>query len=112
MKIAIPVAGGKLCAHFGHCEQFKIFETDDVNKAILGSQNITPPQHEPGVLPRWLAEKGVNCIIAGGMGSRAAGIFQHYGVRVITGAPADEPSEIVLAFLHDKLATGANACDH
>jgi len=24
MKIAIPIADGKLCAHFGHCEQFSL----------------------------------------------------------------------------------------
>ncbi|MBC8489043.1 MAG: chromosome partitioning protein ParA, partial [Bacteroidetes bacterium] len=57
MKIAIPLTGGKLSAHFGHCEQFGIYEVDDEN--IITSELVTPPPHEPGVFPKWLHELGV-----------------------------------------------------
>ena len=35
MRIAIPLAGGKLAMHFGHCEQFALFDVDSDNKEII-----------------------------------------------------------------------------
>ncbi len=72
MKIALPVTNEKLCTHFGHCEKFAIFDIDEKNKNVSSATYIDAPPHEPGLLPRWLSEKGVNCVIAGGMGSRAS----------------------------------------
>ncbi len=112
MKIAIPVAQGKLCMHFGHCEVFTIFDVDGDTKNIKNKVDITPPPHEPGVLPRWLSEQGANCIIAGGMGSRAKGLFEDMNITVVTGAPAGDPEAVVMSFLNDNLEIGPNACDH
>ena len=107
---AVPVAEGKLCAHFGHCDQFALVETQ--NGQIKGKTMHTPPPHEPGVLPRWLHEMGAHIIIAGGMGSRAQGLFSENGIKVITGAPQDSPESLVNQYLKDSLVTGANVCDH
>ena len=112
MKIAIPVVGGKLSAHFGHCEQFAFVEVDAENKTIVSTELLTPPQHEPGVLPRWTAEQGANLIIGGGMGTRAQDMFTQSGVKVMVGAPTDTPEAIVTAYLNGTLQTGSNACDH
>jgi len=111
MKIAIPLAGGKLTMHFGHCEKFALIETNPDDR-IIGKEELTPPPHEPGVLPKWLGEMGVNLIIAGGMGMRAQEIFSEYNVKVITGAQPDLPENIVAAYFAGTLAVGANACDH
>lgn len=107
---AIPVVQGKLCAHFGHCEQFVLIETE--NGKILGKSAHTPPPHEPGVLPKWLHEQGAHIIIAGGMGSRAQGLFHENGVKVVTGAPVDSPESLVNQYLSGSLITGQNVCDH
>ena len=112
MKIAIPVAEGKLCMHFGHCEQFALIEADGKTKKILGRQMLTPPPHEPGVLPKWLKEQGANVIIAGGMGQRAQQLFVAEGIEVLVGAPVDTPENLVTACLNGMLQTGVNACDH
>ena len=112
MKIAVPVAGGKLCMHFGHCEQFAIIDVDAESRAITGQRLLTPPPHEPGVLPKWLHEQGVNLIIAGGMGQRAQGLFNENGIRVVVGAPAEAPEVLVRQHLAGTLATGENVCDH
>ncbi|MCF7958987.1 MAG: hypothetical protein K9M57_11120, partial [Phycisphaerae bacterium] len=66
MKIAIPLAQGNLCLHFGHCEKFAVIDTDDSTQEILKREDLTPPAHEPGVLPKWLGDMGVHAIIAGG----------------------------------------------
>lgn len=112
MKIAIPVAGGRLCMHFGHCEQFAMVDVDPVGKKILSKTFLTPPPHEPGLLPRWLAEKGATCIIAGGMGSRAQGLFRESNITVVTGAQPNDPEMIIDDFLNERLELGVNACDH
>jgi predicted Fe-Mo cluster-binding NifX family protein len=112
MRIAIPIANGRLALHFGHCEKFALIDADPTEKNVLGKEEVEPPPHEPGLLPRWLAEKGANVIIAGGMGQRAQSLFAENGIDVLVGAPADFPEKIVKNFLSGTLQTGANACDH
>lgn len=112
MKIAIPLADGKLCMHFGHCEQFILIDVNPDTRQITAEELVTPPPHEPGLLPKWLGEKGVTRIIAGGMGQRARQLFAARSIGVITGAPAEEPEKLVADFLSGTLITGENACDH
>jgi len=112
MKIAIPMADGKLTNHFGHCESFALVDVDSAEKKILKREDIIPPPHEPGLLPPWLAERGVNLVIAGGMGQRAQGLFAEQGIQVFVGAPADTPEILVGNYLSGTLQTGVNACDH
>jgi ATP-binding protein involved in chromosome partitioning len=112
MKIAVPTVDGVLCMHFGHCEKFVIIDVDEKTRVINGKEEAVPPPHEPGVIPKWLQEKGADVIIAGGMGMRAQQLFTQFGIKVITGAPADHPQTVALAWLDGTLATGSNACDH
>jgi ATP-binding protein involved in chromosome partitioning len=112
MKIAIPVANGKLCAHFGHCEYFALIDVDPSKKQILSSTSEVPPVHEPGVLPKWLSEMRVDIIIAGGMGMRAQQFFNQFGIQVVIGAQSDTPEQVVMSHLNGNLAIGANPCDH
>lgn len=111
MKFAIPCADGQLCMHFGHCQVFSIIDVDE-SGTITASENVTPPPHEPGLLPRWLGEKNVTHIIAGGMGIRAQNLFSENKIEVVVGASASEPQELVKSYLAGSLTTGANACDH
>jgi ATP-binding protein involved in chromosome partitioning len=110
MKIAIPIAEGKLTAHFGHAAEFAIVHVED--QEIKGKELLTPPPHEPGVLPKWLHELGVSVIIAGGMGQRALGLFGDNGIKVVTGAANHTPEELVKQYLTNTLVTGQNVCDH
>lgn len=112
MKIAIPVANGTLCSHFGHCEQFALLEVDPKAKKVTGKQMLTPPPHEPGVLPRWLHEQGATLIIAGGMGQRAQSLFAENGIQVVVGAPAEKPEALAAAYMAGTLQSGPNVCDH
>ena len=110
MKFAIPLAEGKLTAHFGHCREFALIEVE--NNEITKKETHVPPPHEPGVLPAWLHSLGANVIIAGGMGGRAINLFKQNGINVIVGAPASEPEELVRSYLDNTLVAGANVCDH
>ena len=110
MKIAIPLADGKLTAHFGHCREFALIEIE--GNEIMKKETLVPPPHEPGVLPAWLHDLGASVIIAGGMGGRALSLFEQNGIKVVTGASAGEPEELVNSYLNKTLMTGANVCDH
>ncbi len=112
MKIAIPVANNKLCMHFGHCESFLFIEVDEKNKKIINKVSLTPPPHEPGVLPKWVGENGATLVLAGGMGQRAQALFKDNGVNVITGVVEAGPEKLVMDYLNNTLTTGQNACDH
>ena len=109
-KVAIPLAEGRLCNHFGHCQQFAVIRVKE--GVIDGEELHTPPPHEPGVLPRWLGDLGVNLIFAGGMGQRALSLFAEQGIQVITGAPNLEPEALTKSYLDGSLMSGANVCDH
>lgn len=106
MRFAIPLAEGQLCMHFGHCEQFALVDVDATSKQITGTNYLTPPPHEPGVIPRWLHEQGATIIIAGGMGQRAQQIFAENGIMVVTGATVATPEALVTAYLQESLVTG------
>lgn len=112
MLIALPTSDGQLCMHFGHCEKFTIFEVNSDEKRIISTTVLTPPPHEPGLLPKWLHAEGVNAVIAGGMGQRAQDLFAEAGVSVIVGAQPDLPENVVMAYLNGTLETGTNVCDH
>ena len=112
MKIAIPLAAGRLSMHFGHCEEFVLTEVDEKTKQIINTTNLQPPDHQPGVLPAWLHEQGANVIISGGMGQRAQQLFAQNDIDVIIGAPAHTPDELIAAYLDGTLESGQNICDH
>jgi len=112
VKIAIPLADGLLATHFGHCEKFAFIEVDVGNRQILDTQRLVPPPHEPGVLPLWLHDQGADVIIAGGMGRRAQQLFAHNGIKLVLGAPGNDPESVVSAYLNGALQTGENRCDH
>ena len=112
MRIAIPVAQDRLSPHFGHCDQFAIFDIDDNLNKVINRKEVTPPAPEPGVLPRWLHENNVSVIIAGGMGQRAQQLFAQNDIKVVIGASGQSPEELVSAYLQDTLETGDNICDH
>jgi predicted Fe-Mo cluster-binding NifX family protein len=109
-RVAIPLEQERLCAHFGHCEQFAVFDVD--NGLILNEKRLIPPPHEPGLLPGWLAEQGVTHVLAGGMGQRALDLFAARSIEVTVGVQPKHPAALVQEWLNKTLKGGSNACDH
>jgi predicted Fe-Mo cluster-binding NifX family protein len=112
MRYAVPVSDGIISPHFGHCEYFAFFDVEEQSREITGKENIPSPEHQPGLLPAWLAQNGVNIVIAGGMGPRAVDIFNQNGISVVIGAAESDPEQAVISHLKGALATGDNICDH
>lgn len=110
-KIAIPInENGILDGHFGHCKFFALFDIEDNN--IVSEEKVVPPLHEPGVLPKWLAEKGTTDVLAGGMGHKAIQIFNYNNVNVFIGSPKLSAKELVQGLLEESIEFTANYCDH
>lgn len=112
MRFAIPVVNGLLSMHFGHCSHFGLIDVDDETKSIQGIEYVDAPAHQPGLLPRWLAERQAHVIISGGMGARAQQLFSEQGIKVVVGAPSEAPETLVESYLQGTLVCGGNVCDH
>jgi len=107
MKIAVASEGKMVTEHFGHCEGFTIFETE--NNQIENGEFIPNPGHKPGFLPVFLHDKGVEVIISGGMGGSAIDIFNEKGIEVITGASGDAETAAI-SYLQGKLKSTGSVC--
>lgn len=107
---AIPLENGVLCAHFGHCQQFAIVEVQD--GVITDVKEVTPPEHVPGLYPRWVAWFGVTDVIGGGMGQKAIDLFNQHNINAFVGAPIKTARELVNDFMDNKLTLTANYCNH
>jgi len=83
MRIAISCEGDSVSSHFGRCSFFTIIEIEDGE--LKDRQIISNPGHRPGFLPQFLQEKGIDCIVTGGMGERAQSLFSQIGIQVILG---------------------------
>lgn len=109
-KIAIAAEGHYVCEHFGHCEGFNIYTTQ--NGAIVAQDFLANPGHKPGLLPNLLNDQGVHVVIAGGMGANAIDIFNEKGIDVITGARG-MVDQTIATYLDGKLLSTGSVChDH
>ena len=90
MKIAVTYENGEVFQHFGHTEQFKIYDVEDgkvVSSKVTGSDGAG---HE--ALADLLAERAIDVLICGGIGGGAQAALFEAGIRLFGGAegPADE----------------------
>lgn len=108
MKIAISTDNNQVSAHFGRCRQYSIFDVED-NK-VTGKTVIGTPGHQPGMLPPYLNEKGVNVVISGGMGPRAQNLFRELNIEPIIGVTGNV-DDVILDYLQGKLETGESTCN-
>ena len=109
MKIAISTDQGYVSAHFGRCQSYTIAEIKEGQ--VLNREEIPNPGHQPGFLPQYLSEKGVNCIIAGGMGPQAQGLFAQKNIEPIIGVQG-AVDEVIEKFINQELEVGDDLCGH
>ncbi len=108
--IAFPTSDREtIDGHFGHTKEFAIYTIQD--NAVKELKHVTPPPHEPGVLPRFLGEQGIDAIVTGGMGQMAVNLFNRQNIDVILGAKGS--IQIALnEFLGGTLESTGSSCDH
>ena len=107
MRIAISTDEGNVSAHFGRCPSFTIVDIE--NGTVTARQEIMNPGHHPGFLPEFLGERGVSCIVAGGMGQRAVQLFAERGIDRIVGVNGSV-DEVIQLIAQGKLQGGESLC--
>jgi len=108
MKLAIATSADQLCNHFGGCTHFAIYSVE--GDTVTRTDTPAAPPHQPGLLPRWLHELGVNAVIAGGMGARACALLEELGIEAIIGAHGENPDELARLYAAGQLESGGSTC--
>jgi len=109
MIVAIATEGKNVAHHFGRCSSYTLVKIEggkECERIVVEN-----PGHRPGFLPKFLADKGVEVVIAGGMGWRAQNLFAECGIDVFTGA-SGSIEDVVKAYIDGRLTRGENICDH
>ena len=109
MKIAVTYENGNVFQHFGHTEEFKIYEVEDgkvVSYDVIGTEGSG---HE--ALADFLADRDVNVLICGGCGAGAANALADAGIEVISGAEGSTDLAVASYLSGDLESAGVN-CDH
>lgn len=107
LKIAVASEGDLVTEHFGHCESFTIFTSED--GVVVNEEKIANPGHKPGFLPNFLADQGVKVMISGCMGGGAVDVFNSRNVEVITGAEG-LAAEVVEKYLKGEISSNGAVC--
>ena len=107
MKIAIVMSRGEVSPHFGRAEEFMVVEVEDGE--IQNREVLRAPAHECGALPALFAQKGVESVIAGGIGGGAMQHLESAGIHVYAGAKGS-PEDALGSFLAGTLTSSEEIC--
>ncbi len=107
MLIAIPVATDKgedsvISEHFGYAPYYAFVKIEEDKIVSIDVEPNPFSQHGPGQIPGYMRGKGVEILIARGIGRKAIEYLNEYGIQVIRGAHGTV-KEIVQDFLEGKL---------
>jgi predicted Fe-Mo cluster-binding NifX family protein len=109
MRVAVSTDGEMVAAHFGRCEAYTLADIKDGK--VAKNETIAKPGHEPGFMPGYLAERGLQCIVAGGMGSRTKMLFDQHRIQPIVDVSATI-SQTIEALCRGELRGGESMCEH
>ena len=107
MRIAISTDGNFVSAHFGRCPSFTLIDIEEGN--VIRKDVIANPGHQPGAIPQFLHQKGAEYIICGGMGQRAVGFFDEFGIQTIIGIEG-KIDEVIEKLIKGELKGGESLC--
>ncbi len=108
--IAFPTSDrATIDGHFGHTKEFAIYVVDGLT--VKEIKFVTPPPHEPGVLPVFLGEQGIDVIVTGGMGQMAVNLFNRQGIDVILGANGSIEANLS-EYVGGSLESTGSSCTH
>ena len=110
MRVAVTFENGEIFQHFGHTEQFKIYDIEDGR--IASSEIVDTNGSGHGALAGVLSALKVDALICGGIGGGARMALAEAGIQLYGGVrgSADAAAE---AFASGKLAFDPDArCDH
>jgi FKBP-type peptidyl-prolyl cis-trans isomerase 2 len=109
MRIAVTYENGQVFQHFGHTEEFKIYEIED--EKVISTEIIGSNGSGHSALAALLDERKIDVLICGGIGGGAQAALAERGIELCAGADGNA-DQAVEAYLRGELVnTGAN-CNH
>lgn len=110
MRIAVPFQNGQVFQHFGHTEQFKIYDTD--GNTVTSSMVMDTHGQGHGALAGFLGGLKVDTLICGGIGGGARKALEEAGIQLYGGVTGGA-DEAVQALLEGKLVYNPDVrCQH
>ncbi len=109
MRIAVPFANGEVFQHFGHTENFKLYEIEAGQ--IVSSEIISADGSGHEALAGFLADLSVRVLLCGGIGDGAQAALTDAGIEICSGAQGDADAA-VNAYLNGELESAGVNCDH
>lgn len=110
MKIAVTYENGQVFQHFGHTEQFKVYEVEDGK--IISSEIVDTNGQGHGALAGFLFGGGVDVLICGGIGGGARNALAEAGIQLYPGATGDADAQVE-SFLKGQLVYDPDTmCSH
>ena len=110
MKIAVTYQNGMIFQHFGHTEQFKLYEVE--NGVVISTEVVSTNGSGHGALAGFLTAHNVNILICGGIGGGAQMALAQAGIQLFGGVMGSA-DEAVVALLENKLMFNPNVkCNH
>ena len=110
MRIAITFENGNVFQHFGHTQQFKIYDVE--NGQIVREEVVDTNGSGHGALAGLLANIGAEVLICGGIGAGAQNALKEAGVKLYGGVSGNA-DDAVHAFINGNLDFNPNVkCNH
>jgi predicted Fe-Mo cluster-binding NifX family protein len=74
--------------HFGRCHHYTLADIEDgkVKEVSVVDNPFYDSHDEPGEVPNFIQGQGADVMITGGIGPKAIGFFNQFGIEVVTGA--------------------------
>lgn len=110
MKIAVTYEQGQVFQHFGHTEEFKVYEV--AGSEIERSEIVSTDGSGHGALAQMLKDHKIDVLICGGIGGGARTALAEAGIQLYGGVTG-QADEAVAAYLNNALCYDADVrCDH
>ena len=110
MRIAVTYEDGNIFQHFGHSEQFKLYDVEDGK--IVNTQVVDTNGQGHGALAGFLTGAKVDVLICGGIGGGAQNALAQAGIQLYGGV-AGSCDAAVEALLANNLGYNPNVeCSH
>ena len=110
MRIAVAYENGQIFQHFGHTQQFKVYDVEE--GSIVFSEVVDTNGQGHGTLAGVLNALNADVLICGGIGGGAQAALAATGIRLFGGVSGDA-DEAVKALLAGNLDFNPNVqCNH
>ncbi len=109
MRIAVTYENGMIGQHFGHTEEFKLYDVEEGK--IVKEQIISSNGEGHGMLAGVLKEAQADLLICGGIGMGARMALEEVGIDLIPGVEGNA-DDVVNAYLDQSLAFDPDTVCH